>query len=238
MMFAAPNYHIFSYQLAILPLAVPRWRSTSAHHVRHNSTAAGADAISVSFKEVTRHLNLSSGLLKNQTLSPVFSPRRKLSNIWRQSFVSTNSFNDNKVVGISQPLHSNLPSANRILLKCVPTNFAFNQQIRAFKTKRNTVSESLQNPTLSDRLRTILPNEGSPKMPDRSFLESDTSDARLTDKERLRVKLAFAEGYTAGKHSSPKGLRILKAVQNLLILVLMVVVTGKREINSFRYPFR
>ncbi len=221
-MFAAPQYQI-SYQLALLPLTVPCWRFSSTQHARRRSTKANVDHVASSFQDVAKQLNLNNAILKRLQLQPLltFVAKRKTTpNLWKQSYVSAYSFDGNKREDLGSVRAS---AASRGLFAKFVKNFALDRQIRTFKTERNVKTETLRTPSLSSRLKKAFPNDSLS-----SLLNPDTwgTEDGLSERERTRIKVAFAEGFAAGQNKNTKSMKVIKLIQNLVLLALIVVVTG------------
>uniref|UniRef100_A0A2M3Z283 Putative atp-dependent zinc metalloprotease yme1 n=1 Tax=Anopheles braziliensis TaxID=58242 RepID=A0A2M3Z283_9DIPT len=134
--------------------------------------------------------------------------------------------------------------ARGLLLHNTSTSFA--QQQRGFKTVRSISAEMKRNPALYTRMKDALgtppPSQISHKYdpvaysahtispqahsgePLNKLLENDPS---LTDDQRQRLKIAFAEGYLTASHPdqpnrSSKAMKYLKFFQQLLIIAVFI----------------
>ena len=132
--------------------------------------------------------------------------------------------------------------------------FAFNIQTRGFKTDRSIKAELERNPSLVSRLKNNLgtTSETSSKIPLGS-LTSDSDQLKkllaaengsISDGEKQRVKVAFAEGYLVGNTNaskSGKGARYFRVIQQVLtiaiFLAIVISLMASASGSMFRYDF-
>ncbi|XP_046682920.1 ATP-dependent zinc metalloprotease YME1L-like isoform X2 [Homalodisca vitripennis] len=120
---------------------------------------------------------------------------------------------------------------DNIMFSATPTNIVF--QIRHFKTDRSIHAESLRNPSLVSRMRTLLGLEENPTsiIRDDKLIISNTeldkmktmmADEGLSLEDQQKIKVAFAEGYVAGQGSKnpSKTVKWLKVLQHVLTIIL------------------
>lgn len=191
----------------------------------------------------TKHLNVRT-LFQNHYLN-----RFNVSHISRNSFFENkNGFSEadllkpdtiprlyikNNKLQMSSGFYSKL--VNNLLTK---NNFVFNVQVRGFKTDRNVNAEKLRNPTITSRLRFSLgmgsdnPEQQKPlsePVNNERFKELLTSTENLSEGEKQRMKIAFAEGYLVGntpgtRPGNSKASRYLRVVQQLLTIVIFLAI--------------
>lgn len=180
----------------------------------------------------------------------------KPSNPWHVSYKSGASFNENKnpsAVPSRQSLeYEKLFTASLLHLDLSSSN-PFMQHIRTFKTQRNTTAHEKRNPHFSKR---ILGMFGTPAVgtgpkefthaigPTGQPLDTTgvaaavstksdyltkllSSDVDLTDEQKKKVKIAFAEGYLAASHpdnvhKSGRAFKYLKLFQQVLMIALFI----------------
>lgn len=191
-------------------------------------------------------------------------------NNWKVSYVSTNSFFENKYGFQEASLYKhNIPTVvvrnnsglqiphgfYKKLLHSLKheSKFTFNVQVRTFKTDRSINAELKRNPSLAARLKNKL-GIGSPEVVDQR-LNTDVSvnnerlknvlaaeDPNITDTEKQRIKIAFAEGYLLGNNPKVgKAARYFKIVQQVLtvaiFLAIVVSLMASASGSVFRYAF-
>lgn len=147
------------------------------------------------------------------------------------SYVSNDSFFENKHGFSEKSLKNNLPTLliqNNNGLIHVPNKFykklvssllndsycAFNVQLRGFKTDRSVKAELQRNPHLVTRIKNAF---GLSSQNQQDPLKTPTSPANaeklkqllgngesLSESEKQKIKIAFAEGYLLGNNSSNK----------------------------------
>ncbi|XP_054280074.1 ATP-dependent zinc metalloprotease YME1L-like isoform X2 [Macrosteles quadrilineatus] len=121
--------------------------------------------------------------------------------------------------------------ANKIVFSSGPSNIYF--QIRNFKTDRSISAETLRNPSLITRVRSILGIEenSTPTMKDDKLIigsaeldrmKTMMADEGLSLEEQQKIKVAFAEGYLAchGNKNQSKTVKWLKVLQHVLTIIL------------------
>ncbi|XP_041986742.1 ATP-dependent zinc metalloprotease YME1L isoform X2 [Aricia agestis] len=115
----------------------------------------------------------------------------------------------------------------------IDKSFNCNIQVRGFKTERSINADLKRNPNLINRLRLSatanvekqsgLGPEVVPRL-DKLL----TEDNVLTNQQKDKIKIAFAEGYLAGSHPEnvrgTKTSKYLKLVQQLLTIVLFLAI--------------
>ncbi|XP_068621741.1 ATP-dependent zinc metalloprotease YME1L isoform X2 [Battus philenor] len=117
--------------------------------------------------------------------------------------------------------------------------FKYNIQVRNFKTERSIHADLKRNPNFINRLRKFFgltvsdgadkQNHGSVAPDVAPRLEKLLSeDQLLTNQQKDKIKIAFAEGYLAGSHPenarTSKGTKYFKLVQQLLTIVLFLAI--------------
>lgn len=194
-------------------------------------------------------------------------------NKFKSSYVSTNSFFENRH-GFSEK------ALNKDHSKAVPTlvidndrrffsshsfyrklfhglqhenKFAFDLQVRGFKTDRSVKADFQRNPSLLARLKTILgfstaPEPVDAKVPTELTSSNErlkhlltTEDPTITDAEKQRIKVAFAEGYLIGNTSTPnrgKAAKYLKYVQQVLTIVIFLAIVVSLMASASGSMFR
>lgn len=148
------------------------------------------------------------------------------------SFVFLDKNNKFKNVFLSQNLN------NKLVSKIQNGNIGF--QIRTFKTDRSIHNELVRNPTMFMRLKNIF---GIPPTPgDKSEIKTIKelssgneklksllidSNSTISDQEKEKLKIAFAEGYILGNSSnnkSGKAAKYFKVVQQLLTVAIFLAI--------------
>lgn len=229
-MFAIHANNQLGYHLAVLPLSIPWWRSGSSRRVRRHPPTSLSESMPSSFREIADQLYLSRINLKAKFFVPCpFTIGNKTKNAqWVQSFV-TESFLDKRGNHENYNLTHLLENAPLLTFKKEQKSFyinpfAYAQQIRTFKTARKSKDESLKGfDNISSRIKTMLPSE--PNMLKTDFLGTGASVDEISEAEKLRIKLAFAEGYTAAQKKTTKFMKMIKLFQNAVLLLLVILVT-------------
>lgn len=130
--------------------------------------------------------------------------------------------------------------------------FTFDVQVRGFKTDRSVKAEMLRNPSVLQRIKTglgIFPGEGlEPRGPvdnvssERLKQMLSNDEAGITELEKQRIKIAFAEGYLVGSHPGAgkvgKAAKYLKIMQQVLIVVVFFVIVVNLMANASGSVFR
>lgn len=144
--------------------------------------------------------------------------------------------------GFYQKLVSGLLNENK---------FTFNIQTRGFKTERSIEAELKRNPPIISRLKNNLGS--SSELSNKVTLGSSVTetehlkkllaseDSTLTDSEKQRIKLAFAEGYLLGNTNAAKGgkagkyIRIVQQVLTIaVVLAILLTVMSSSSGSMFR----
>ncbi|CAG5005627.1 unnamed protein product [Parnassius apollo] len=177
---------------------------------------------------------------------PCKSPLNNLSSVKKISYMSGDSFEKNKngwidmssTPTVTVDLRNKHPRFNftdnfvGLLASGLRHNtFKYNIQVRGFKTERSVHADLKRNPNLINRLRKLfekqqqgnLGPEVAPRL--EKLLNENTL---LTNQQKDKIKIAFAEGYLAGSHPenarTSKGSKYLKLVQQLLTIVLFLAI--------------
>ncbi|KAB0805254.1 hypothetical protein PPYR_02224 [Photinus pyralis] len=219
-----------------------------------------------SFLETLSHCdsNLAKDLNVNKLFEQHFLNKHKV------SYVSSDSFYENKH-GLSQStvnaehmpilyIKKNKPitiSSNfydRLVNSLLTNNkFSFNIQVRGFKTERNHSAELNRNPTLLTRLKTTLGFSEAAEL-DNRVIANDlptsseklkqiliNEDSGISDAEKQRIKIAFAEGYLIGNNSNfnrGKAVKYLKIVQQVLTIVIFLAIVVSLMASASGSMFR
>ncbi|XP_052754358.1 ATP-dependent zinc metalloprotease YME1L [Galleria mellonella] len=133
------------------------------------------------------------------------------------------SFTDNFVGLLARSIHEN--------------SFRYNVQVRGFKTERSVHADLKRNPNLINRLRKFFGLNVGDSSEKQGALSPDVAprlekllseDALLSNQQKDKIKIAFAEGYLAGSHPEnvrgTKASKYLKLVQQLLTIVLFLAI--------------
>lgn len=135
--------------------------------------------------------------------------------------------------------------------------FMFNIQTRGFKTERSIQAELERSPSIINRLRNNLiggaPGElgGSNKIPlgsvggasDAEQLKKllTTDDPSITETDRQRIKIAFAEGYLLGNNNagkSGKASRYFRVMQQVLTIAIFLAIVVSLMASASGSVFR
>lgn len=158
------------------------------------------------------------------------------------SYVSAESFDRNKngwterpsvVVELNKKQRYNSDNFIGLLARAVYSNtFRYAVQTRGFKTERSIHADLKRNPTIINRFRLNASDqaekhtqgpEGAPRL--EKLLNEES---HLTNQQKDKIKIAFAEGYLAGSHPDnvrgTKASKYLKLVQQLLTIVLFLAI--------------
>lgn len=115
-------------------------------------------------------------------------------------------------------------------------HFTFDVQVRTFKTDRSVKAEMQRNPSLAARLKNALGfnapesldqkyNVDAAVTNDRFKQMLNQEDANMTETEKQRVKVAFAEGYLLGNNpKAGKAARYFKVVQQVLTIAIFLAI--------------
>lgn len=115
-------------------------------------------------------------------------------------------------------------------------HFTFDVQVRTFKTDRSVKAEMQRNPSLAARLKNALGfsvpenfdqkvNVDSPMSNERFKQILSQEEANMTEAEKQRMKIAFAEGYLLGNNpKAGKAARYFKVVQQVLTIAIFLAI--------------
>ncbi|KAL3285486.1 hypothetical protein HHI36_000018 [Cryptolaemus montrouzieri] len=192
-------------------------------------------------------------------------------NKFRVSYVSFESFLENKQGISNQNFNDKVPVilvddsldvykkifipqnlSNKIFSKIrCDQRFAFEFQIRGFKTERNIQAELVRNPSLLMRFRYAFGMQHSsqvdPKLPKdvtssnerlKNILSNEAQN--MTDQEKERLKIAFAEGYLLGNNpnKSGKAAKYFKVVQQVLTVAIFFAIVISLMASASGSTFR
>lgn len=185
--------------------------------------------------------------------SQSFFESRLLNNI-KASYISNQTFFENKH-GFSEKNLKSEPIPTLILKKNknlhIPQSFyqnlvhnlthentcKFNLQTRGFKTDRSIKAEVQRNPTLASRVKAafgfhatdpleskVTSNATSNSERMKNILGSD--DPTITENEKQRIKIAFAEGYLLGNTNprTGKATKYFRLVQQILTAIIFMAI--------------
>lgn len=128
---------------------------------------------------------------------------------------------------------------NTLVLNLLRENHcAFNVQLRGFKTDRSVQAELQRNPTILTRLKNALGINHSHVQQDLKPPLNPTNmeklkqmlgnEESLTDSEKQRIKVAFAEGYLLGNKSNTKGSKTQKYFklfsQGITVFIFLAII--------------
>ncbi|XP_012251729.2 ATP-dependent zinc metalloprotease YME1L isoform X2 [Athalia rosae] len=171
-------------------------------------------------------------------------------NKWKISYLSGNSFDENKQSGL---ICRHNFERHRILQDLCTRPLHLNAIIRGFKTERNVKAELGRNPSFSGRVRRwlglsppvlqfeklgVLAN--GVETPQVEKLRSMLTEGEMSPSEQQRIKVAFAEGYLAG-HGQNYPVRTrkwYKVIQQIFIFGLLLGVLGSFFASSSGTMFR
>lgn len=114
--------------------------------------------------------------------------------------------------------------------------FTFDVQVRTFKTDRSVKAENQRNPSLATRLKNALgfstpenldvKYNVDPALANDRFKQILTQEeANMTEAEKQRMKVAFAEGYLLGNNpKAGKATRYFKVVQQVLTIAIFLAI--------------
>ncbi|CAH0551986.1 unnamed protein product [Brassicogethes aeneus] len=116
-------------------------------------------------------------------------------------------------------------------------NCKFNIQVRGFKTDRSIKAEVKRNPTLTSRFKSAFgfqgPENVDPKLSGNVVTNSDklkniltSDDSNVSETEKQRIKIAFAEGYLLGNTNpkTGKATKYFRIVQQVLTIVIFMAI--------------
>lgn len=178
----------------------------------------------------------------------------KFLNNFKVSYVSNETFFENKHGFSETILKNNVPTLvvqnhkrpiqipqkfyNTLVLNMLRENHcAFNVQLRGFKTDRSVKAELQRNPPILTRLKNALGINHSNLQQDLKPALNSTNmeklkkmlgnEESLTDSEKQRVKVAFAEGYLLGNNSN-KGSKTQKYFklfsQTITVIIFLAII--------------
>ncbi|ERL88257.1 ATP-dependent zinc metalloprotease YME1L [Dendroctonus ponderosae] len=206
-----------------------------------------------------KHLNLSS----------LFN--RPFLNNFHVSFVSNETFFENKHGFAKGELTSHLPtlvlrsSAKNVQVPqgfyqklvqglLTENRFTFNIQTRGFKTDRSIQAELERNPTIMSRLKNNLAGGSSSelggKVPLGNVSATDgeqlkkilsSEESNLTEHEKQRIKIAFAEGYLVGNTGggkTAKASKYFRMVQQVLTIAIFFAIVVSLMASASGSVFR
>lgn len=115
--------------------------------------------------------------------------------------------------------------------------FTFDLQVRGFKTDRSVRAEMNRNPTLVSRIKHMM-GIGVPEVDGKTASDGTANqeklnkllkldDPSITDSERQRIKIAFAEGYILGNNPTAKTSKMakyFKVVQQVLTVAIFLAI--------------
>ncbi|XP_034946205.1 ATP-dependent zinc metalloprotease YME1L isoform X2 [Chelonus insularis] len=183
-------------------------------------------------------------------------------NNWRVSYVSKSNFFENQRAFSCSPYSSSssmytiLNTSNNDIMysstrpgRLIAPISSSDISMRAFKTNRNVKAENERNPPLSGRFKSWLGlskfSEEKPKIlldrMDVGSLKNLFNDTELSETDKQRVKVAFAEGYIAGHDR--KTSRVYKWFRSLIQLALtlgtisvIIIILANLNGGMFRIP--
>ncbi|XP_019868563.1 ATP-dependent zinc metalloprotease YME1L [Aethina tumida] len=203
-----------------------------------------------SFLETLKNCDFSFAKHLN---SQSFFESRLLNNV-KASYISNQTFFENKH-GFSEKNLKSEPIPTLILKKNknlhIPQSFyqnlvhnlthentcKFNLQTRGFKTDRSIKAEVQRNPTLASRVKAafgfhatdtleskVTSNATSNSERMKNILGSD--DPTITENEKQRIKIAFAEGYLLGNTNprTGKATKYFRLVQQILTAIIFMAI--------------
>ncbi|XP_023024161.2 ATP-dependent zinc metalloprotease YME1L isoform X1 [Leptinotarsa decemlineata] len=187
-----------------------------------------------------KHLNIDS-IFENHIL-----------NKFKVSYVSNNSFFENKHGFSQNDLQKSLPTLVVRNKKIdVPLGFyqklvsgllsenrcSFHIQFRGFKTDRTIKAELQRNPSLTTRVKQVFGSSASDgiesKTPKLASINSEklklmlTTDESLSESDKQRMKIAFAEGYLLGNNSNVKtgkSARYFKLITQVFTVIIFLAI--------------
>lgn len=130
--------------------------------------------------------------------------------------------------------------------------FIFDVQVRGFKTDRSSKAEKYRNPTLLTRLKNSLgfssasdtDFKSQPEIPnnsDRLKQILTAEEVNISDGEKQRIKVAFAEGYLIGNTTTTnqgKTAKYLKIIQQVLTIVIFLAIVVSLMASASGSVFR
>ncbi|XP_030745502.1 ATP-dependent zinc metalloprotease YME1 homolog [Sitophilus oryzae] len=205
---------------------------------------------SESFLETVKNCDYS--FAKHLNINSLFS--KPFLNNFNVSYISNASFFENKHGFSEKELNATVPTLivrnssknvqvsqgfyQKLVKGLLNENkFTFNIQTRGFKTERSIQAEIERNPPIMSRLKSSIgaSNEVGNKVAlGSSVAETEqlkkllnAEDSTLTESEKQRIKLAFAEGYLLGNTNatkSGKASKYFRIVQQVLTLTIVLAI--------------
>uniref|UniRef100_A0A336MV38 CSON005758 protein n=1 Tax=Culicoides sonorensis TaxID=179676 RepID=A0A336MV38_CULSO len=182
--------------------------------------------------------------------------QRKKASPWNVSYVSGASFNENRNPALARErLEYEKLFTSRLLNLNLCASSPFMYHVRSFKTQRNTSAHEKRNPDFGTRILGMFGNTATVRPGvTKEFTHAigptgqplDTAgvtpqittkndylnkilanDADLTEEQKKKVKIAFAEGYLAASHpdnvhKSGRAFKYLKLLQQVLMIALFI----------------
>lgn len=233
-MFAVGINNPVVYHLTQIPLNIAYWKSRTNRQLYSNPVSQHNERASQSLKDITKQLNLTPVMFNHKSTFSVNilgCKKRNLSNNWKQSYISGNTFSDNKK-GLDSVRHDSFyislnRSRNVNSISALSSNHRrlFEQQIRTFKTERSIKVESMRGSSISSRIKDIFPLEGASStiLGKTNLAHKFLKTENLSEEEAVKLKVAFAEGYAAGQSKHTRAVKLLKALQTFLLVVLIIL---------------
>lgn len=218
-----------------------------------------------SFNEVLNNCDFS--FVNDLTAKQIFGD--SLLGKYRVSYASRDSFFENRC-GFSESCLRKEPVPSVVINKkngiqfsdgfyqkltnCMrhKNQFTFDVQVRTFKTERSVKSEMQRNPSLFARIKNALGFSMPENLDAKVNVDTTTvtserfkqimsqEEGNMSEAERQRVKVAFAEGYLLGNNpKAGKAARYFKVVQQVLtiaiFLAIVVSLMATASGSMFRY---
>lgn len=219
-----------------------------------------------SFLETVK--NCDFAFAKHLNISSLF--RRPFLNNFNVSYVSNDTFFENKHGFSQDQLGKNIPTLvirnssrnvqipqgffNKLVDGLITKNkFTFNIQTRGFKTERSRQADLERNPPVINRLKNNLgagTSEVGTKVPLTGTTTTDaeqlkkilsSQESGLTEGEKQRIKIAFAEGYLLGNSSggkSGKASKYFRVVQQVLTIAIFLAIVVSLMASASGSVFR
>ncbi|XP_050296248.1 ATP-dependent zinc metalloprotease YME1L [Anthonomus grandis grandis] len=228
-------------------------------------------------KNANQFLCLESFLETAQNLDSTFARQLNVTQLLKKpfvnnfhvSYVSNNSFFENKHGFSEQQLSSNVPTLlvkdtaknihvpegfyNKLVHGLLSENrFQFNIQTRGFKTERSIKADLERNPPIVNRLKKNLAGQGTENkgiplgsvgVTDSEQLKKllSSEESLLSETERQRLKIAFAEGYLVGNSGSGKAgkaSKYFRVVQQVLTIAIFLAIVVSLMASASGSVFR
>ncbi|XP_017784050.1 PREDICTED: ATP-dependent zinc metalloprotease YME1 homolog isoform X2 [Nicrophorus vespilloides] len=166
------------------------------------------------------------------------------------SYISSDTFFENKyglseseitrpkvptlVINKNHPFHLPNGFCTSFLSSITSKNvFTFDVQVRGFKTDRSVRAELDRNPSLLARIKNMFGLNEIPEVKAEANTVSgeklnkmlSVEDPNMTDMEKQRIKIAFAEGYLVGNNPKmSKAAKYFKVVQQVLTIAIFLAI--------------